>query len=71
MRIMFLITRQFQILLNVRDMAGRGMDTQSIAKNAGIPPFAVKRNISQGLPDLHRFPLIFLPVPLRMKALQL
>ena len=24
MRIMFLITRQFQILLNVRDMAGRG-----------------------------------------------
>ena len=47
MRIMFLITRQFQILLNVRDMAGRGMDNQSIAKNAGIPPFAVKRNISQ------------------------
>lgn len=32
MRIMFLITRQFQILLNVRDMAGRGMDNQSIAK---------------------------------------
>lgn len=28
-------------------MAGRGMDNQSIAKNAGIPPFAVKRNISQ------------------------
>ena len=47
MRIMFLITRQFQILLNVRDMAGRGMDNQAIAKNAGIPPFAVKRNISQ------------------------
>ena len=46
MRIMFLITRQFQILLNVRDMAGRGMDNQTIAKNAGIPPFAVKKNIS-------------------------
>lgn len=47
MRIMYLITRQFQILLNVRDMAGKGFDNQTIAQKAGIPPFAVKRNLTQ------------------------
>lgn len=47
MRIMFLITRQFQILLNIRDMSARGLDNQTMAKVAGVPPFAVKRNLSQ------------------------
>ena len=47
MRIMYLISRQFQILLNVKDMSARGMDQASMAKIAGIPPFAVRRNISQ------------------------
>ena len=47
MRIMFLITRQFQILLNIRDMSARGLDSQTMAKVAGVPPFAVKRNLSQ------------------------
>lgn len=47
MRILYLITRQFQILMNVRDMSAKGMDASSIAKYAGIPPFAVKRNVSQ------------------------
>ncbi len=47
MRIMYLISRQFQILLNVRDMSARGMDQASMAKIAGIPPFAVRRNVSQ------------------------
>lgn len=47
MRIMFLITRQFQILLNIRDMSSRGLDNQTMAQKAGIPPFAVKRNVTQ------------------------
>ncbi len=47
MRIMYLISRQFQILLNIRDMASKGLDQQTMAKNAGIPPFAVRRNLTQ------------------------
>lgn len=47
MRIMYLISRQFQILLNIKDMSGKGFDNAAVAKNAGIPPFAVRRNLSQ------------------------
>lgn len=47
MRIMYLITRQFQILLNVRDMTGKGFDNQTMAQKLGIPGFAVRRNITQ------------------------
>ena len=47
MRIMYLISRQFQILLNIKDMSGKGFDNAAMAKNAGIPPFAVRRNLSQ------------------------
>lgn len=47
MRIMFLITRQFQILLNVRDMSGKGLDNHTMAQKAGIPEFAVRKNVTQ------------------------
>lgn len=47
MRIFFLINRQFQILFQIREMAARGMDSQTMAKIAGIPPFAVKRHVAQ------------------------
>lgn len=47
MRIMYLITRQFQILLNLRDMSGKGFDNQAMAQKAGVPPFALRRNMSQ------------------------
>ncbi len=47
MRIMFLISRQFQILFNVKDMTRRHLDNQTIAQKAGIPPFAVRRNQAQ------------------------
>lgn len=47
MRIMYLITKQFQILMQLRDMRGKGFDNQTMAKKAGIPPFAVKRNMTQ------------------------
>ena len=47
MRILYLITRQFQILLNIRDMMGKGLDQGTMAKKAGIPAFAVRRNVVQ------------------------
>jgi len=47
MRIMYLITRQFQILLNLKDMSSRGFDQGTIASKVGIPPFAVRRNQAQ------------------------
>ncbi len=47
MRILFLIARQFQILFQVKDLRKQGFDGSTIASKAGIPPFAVKRNLSQ------------------------
>ena len=47
MRIMYLISRQFQILLNVKDMSKKGFDNNTMAQKAGIPPFAVRRNVTQ------------------------
>ncbi|MGN0351918.1 MAG: DNA polymerase III subunit delta [Roseburia sp.] len=47
MRIMFLITRQFQILFHVKDMTMKRLDNHTIAQKAGIPDFAVRRNQAQ------------------------
>lgn len=47
MRILFLITRQFQILFHLKDMSGKGFDQSAIASKVGIPPFAVKKNQAQ------------------------
>ena len=47
MRILFLISRQFQILLHIKDMSGKGFDKNTIASKVGIPPFAVRRNQDQ------------------------
>lgn len=47
MRILFLITRQFQILLHLKDMSGKGFDSAAIAAKVGIPPFAVRKNQAQ------------------------
>ena len=47
MRILYLITRQFQILLNLKDMSNKGFDQSSIASKIGIPPFAVRKNQAQ------------------------
>ena len=47
MRILFLITRQFQILLQVKEMRGLGFDNKTIASKVGIPEFAVRRNLVQ------------------------
>lgn len=47
MSILFLITRQFNILLQVRELAKNRFDNATIAKKVGIPPFAVNKYIAQ------------------------
>ena len=47
MRILFLIGRQFNILLMVKDMKKRGYDNKTIASKAGIPPFTVGKYATQ------------------------
>ena len=47
MRILFLITRQFQILMSLKDMGSKGFDQSTIASKVGIPPFAVRKNQAQ------------------------
>lgn len=47
MRILFLVARQFQILLQVKELSGKGHDNKFIAAKAGIPEFAVRRNQGQ------------------------
>lgn len=47
MRILFLIARQFRILLLVKELSAKGFDNKAIAEKAGIPPFAVQRNRAQ------------------------
>ncbi len=52
MRILFLINRQFRILLDLKSMKKAGVDAKTMAAKAGIPPFAVKRSLEQAA----RFP---------------
>ena len=47
MRILFLITRQFQILLTVKVMSNQGFGNKDIATKAGCPEWAVRKYQSQ------------------------
>lgn len=47
MRILYLINRQFRILLDLKCMKKAGLDAKTMAAKAGIPPFAVKRSLEQ------------------------
>ncbi len=47
MRILYLINRQFRILLDLTSMQKAGLDAKTMASKAGIPPFAVKRSLEQ------------------------
>ena len=47
MRILFLITRQFQILLTVKVMSNQGFGNKDIASKAGCPEWAVRKYQSQ------------------------
>lgn len=47
MRILYLINRQFRILLDLKSMKHASLDVKTMASKAGIPPFAVKKNLEQ------------------------
>lgn len=47
MRILFLITRQFNLLLQVKDLARLGFNTAETAKKAGIHGFVAGKYVSQ------------------------
>lgn len=48
MRILYLITRQFNLLLQVKDLSRLGYDKGVIGKKTGLPPFVIGKYISQG-----------------------
>ena len=45
--ILYLITRHFNILLQVRELITNGHSASTIAQKVGIPPFTVNKYISQ------------------------
>ena len=47
MHVLFLMLRQFNLLMQVKQMGAEGMANAEIAKKAGIPPFAVNKYLSQ------------------------
>ena len=47
MRILFLITRQFQLLMLLKQMSAEGLDRSELAKKASIPPFALGKYQAQ------------------------
>lgn len=47
MRILFLITRQFRILSEVKELAFKGCGSTEISKNVGVPEFAVRKYLAQ------------------------
>ncbi len=47
MRILFLIARQCNILLQVRELKAKGYDNRTIGSKIGLPPFVVQKNLNQ------------------------
>ncbi|KAB1437666.1 DNA polymerase III subunit delta [Candidatus Galacturonibacter soehngenii] len=47
MRILFLITRQFNLLLQIKDLKRLGFSSSDIAKKIGLPGFVVNKYVSQ------------------------
>lgn len=47
MRILYLLSRQFKLLYQVKDLMGRGCDKAAIAKRAGIHPFVAGKYMQQ------------------------
>lgn len=47
MRILFLIARQFNQMLQLKDLREQGMDHNTVASKAGLAPFIVKKTLSQ------------------------
>lgn len=47
MRILFLITRQFNILLQVKELKAKGYDNKTIGAKVGLPPFIAGKYVIQ------------------------
>lgn len=47
MRILFLIARQFNMLLQVKELKGRGYDNKGIGEKVGLPPFIAGKYVTQ------------------------
>lgn len=47
MRILFLIARQFNQLMQVKELGGKGLDKNTIASKLKIPPFAAGKTMNQ------------------------
>lgn len=47
MRILFLIARQCNILLQVKELKANGYDNRTISSKIGLPPFIVQKNLNQ------------------------
>lgn len=47
MRILYLLSRQFKLLMEVRDLAGKGFDKSQIAKTVGLHPFVAGKYMKQ------------------------
>lgn len=47
LRILFLVIRQFRMLLELKELDRKGYHTLEIAKRTGMPEFAVRKNLSQ------------------------
>lgn len=47
MRILFLIGRQFNLLLQVKELKGKGYDNKLIAEKTGLRPFIVNKYLTQ------------------------
>ena len=42
MRILFLLARQFNLILQVKELSGEGYDQSATAKRTGLQPFVVR-----------------------------
>ena len=47
MRILFLIARQMNLLLQVKQLKGKGFDNKRIGEKIGLPPFIAGKNVMQ------------------------
>lgn len=47
MRILFLIARQFNMLLQVKELKGKGYDNKKIGEKVGLPPFIAGKYVTQ------------------------
>lgn len=54
MRILFLIARQFNQILQVKELMAKGMDKGSIASRLKMQPFVDRKNHASGPPVFQR-----------------